>query len=114
MVIVANVGVSRAAQIEAPSPCPNDGYISSRLVPNARVAESIYRTVASVLSPRAFKKYPVIVVTDEGDHWGVSQANNEPPPQSTPGAIVVTSGGGQLYMDIDKCTGAISHAAFNR
>jgi len=104
---------SRAADAHDP-PCPNEGYISARLVPNAHAAESIYRTVARALSPKAFQKYPIVVVTDEGDHWGVYQKNNDPPPKPIPGAVVVTAGGGELGMDIDKCTGAISHAAFNR
>jgi hypothetical protein len=107
-------GVSRAAEVETPPPCPNDGYISSHMVPNAHVAESIYRAVARAFSPTVFQKYPIVIVADEGDHWSVSQKNNEPPPKPAPGTVVVSMGGGQLNLDIDKCTGRIFHAAFNR
>jgi hypothetical protein len=94
--------------------CPNGGYISSQLVPNAHVAESIYRAVARNLDPQVFQKYPIVVVTDAGDHWSVYQTNNAPPPKAPRSTVMVTAGGGQLDMEIDKCTGAISHAAFNR
>ena len=105
---------SHAADVKAP--CPNEGYISARLVPNAHVAEQIYRVIVRSLSPKVLQQYPIVVVTDEGDHWAVSQTGNEPPPKAAPGAerVTISAGGGQLNLDIDKCTGAISHAAFNR
>lgn len=106
-------GPSRAADAGSVA-CRNSGYISSQLVPNAHVAESIYRAVARNLYPRVFQKYPIVVVTDEGDHWSIYQTNDAPPPKAPPGTVIVTAGGGQLDMDIDKCTGAISHAVFNR
>jgi hypothetical protein len=106
-------GTSHAA-VSGSVPCPNGGHISSQLVPNAHVAESIYRAVARNLYPRVFQKYPVVVVTDEGGYWSVYQTDNAPPAKAPPGTVIVTAGGGQLDMDIDKCTGAISHAAFNR
>lgn len=111
MLIVSH---SKAAD-DADAPlCPNDGYISHRLVPTARVAKEIYRAVAHSLSSGVLKRYPVIIAKDEGDHWGMSQTDNVPPPKSPPNTVIVSVGGGQLNLDIDKCTGAISHAAFNR
>jgi hypothetical protein len=100
-------GTSRAADTGS-TECPR------RLVSSAHVAESIYRAVARNLDPRIFEKYPIVVVADEGDHWEVGQTNNVPSPKPRPNTVVVTAGGGQLYMNIDKCTGAISDAAFNR
>jgi hypothetical protein len=94
--------------------CPNEGYISDRLVPTAPVAIEIYKAVARAVSPNILKRYPIVTVADEGDHWHVSQTNNNPLPKPTPNTVIVTAGGGQLNMDIDKCTGAISHAALNR
>jgi hypothetical protein len=52
-----------------------------------------------------------VVVEDKGDHWEVSQVNNRPPPKLGPNEVLVSTGGGELNMDINKCTGAISHAA---
>jgi hypothetical protein len=105
---------AHAAEEDRQPMCPNDGYIPDRLVPNAHVAEAIYRAVAEVIVPWNFKKYPTVTVNDGDDHWEVSQTNNDPPPKPVPNTVIVTTGGGQLYMDINKCTGAISHAALAR
>jgi len=94
--------------------CPNDGYISDRLVPSAAVAKEIFKAIARGIAPSLLKRYPIVTVADEGDYWAVSQTNDTPPPKALPGMVIVTAGGGQLYMDINKCTGAISHAALNR
>src|SRR5690242_19620229 len=101
---------SRAAFAQEP-PCPNDGYIASQMVPNKKVAEAIYKTVGRNLVPSNFKKFPIVVVEDGGDHWEVSQTNNDPPPKPGPNEVLVSTGGGELNMNINKCTGAISHAA---
>lgn len=123
IVIVAMVCISdvarAATQIDQP-PCPNDGYIPDMMVPNRHVAEAIYRAVGHALVPRNFKRYPIVEVEDQGDHWTVSQSDGKPSFRITPVSgshmqtVTVTAGGGQLYMDINKCTGAISHAALNR
>ncbi|MGN6149842.1 MAG: hypothetical protein ACTHPD_14990 [Rhizomicrobium sp.] len=105
--------VSCAAFAQEP-PCPNDGYIASQMVPNKEVAGAIYRTVGRNLVPSNFKKFPIVVVEDRGDYWEVSQKNNDPRPKARSNEVVVTTGGGQLYMNINKCTGAISHAALAR
>jgi prophage regulatory protein len=41
-----------------------------------------------------------------GDHWVVSQESGKPPLKAKSGKILLIEGGGQLYMSIDKCTGA--------
>ena len=109
------VSHSQAADDAGKPPCPNDGYISARLVPTARVAKEIYRAVALGLSPNNFDKFPIVTAKDEGDHWAMSQTDNAPPPRPNQNPnqeiVIITAGGGQLNMDIDKCTGAISHAA---
>ena len=99
-----------AAVAQAP-PCPNDGYIASQMVPSKEVAEEIYKSVGRKLVPSNFKKFPIVIVYDKGDHWELSQANNDPPPKLGSNEVLVSTGGGQLNMDINKCTGAISHAA---
>jgi hypothetical protein len=93
------------------SPCPNDGYIASQMVPDKKVAAAIYKVVGQTLVPHNFKEFPIVVVEDKGDHWEVSQVNNRPPPKLGPNEVLVSTGGGELNMDINKCTGAISHAA---
>jgi len=108
------LSLAAGAKAEDTPRCRSDGYISDRLVPTPEVAKAIYKAVALGLSPSVFKEYPIIVVEDEGDHWVVSQTNNEPPPVAKPNEVIVTTGGGQLGMYIDKCSGAVSHAAFAR
>lgn len=111
---------SNIARAESVPPCPNDGYISAMMVPNKNVAESIYRAVGGAFVPWNFKKYPIVLVEDQGDHWSLSQTDGKPSvsvvPTSKPGVetVTVSAGGGQLNMDINKCTGAISHAALVR
>lgn len=77
-------------------------------------AKQVYLAVAKTRFPAKFRQYPVVTVSDGGDHWDVSQESGEPPPKPKGGEIIVSAGGGQLYMSIDKCTGAISNAALNR
>jgi hypothetical protein len=122
-VIVASVIFSASACCHAwaqetaaksPACTKPDGFIGGPFVPNEVVAKEIYRAVASSISPKILPRYPIIVTSDEGDHWSVSQRGREPMPKPRPGEVIVQAGGGQLYMNIDKCTGAISGAAFNR
>jgi hypothetical protein len=106
--------VSGIAHADDMVPCPNGRYIPDRMVPNKQVAEAIYRAVGQNLVPANFNEYPIVVVEDAGDHWSVSQTSGKPVPKPIPGTVVVSAGGGQLNMDIDKCTAAISHAALNK
>lgn len=103
-----------AAGSDLPSQCSAGGYIADRMVPTKEVAESIYRAVGQALSPWNFKRYPIVVIEDHGDHWEVSQTDGKPAQTVRGDTITEARGGGQLDMNIDKCTGAISHAAFNR
>ena len=120
IIAVVVLMISGAAQAATDPPCPNDGYIPDMMVPNKHVAEMIYRAVGRPLVPWNFKKYPIVVVEDEGDHWSVSQTEGKPSYRVVTSAktgietVTISAGGGQLYMDINKCTGAISHAALNR
>ncbi|MBI3677366.1 MAG: hypothetical protein HY243_12205 [Proteobacteria bacterium] len=83
-------------------------------MPNKQVAEAIYRAIGHAFAPEKFEEYPLVIVEDEGDHWSVGQVSGQPPPHPSPGTVIVSAGGGQLVMDINKCTGAISNAGFNR
>jgi hypothetical protein len=94
--------------------CRNTNFINSQFVPTADVAKAIYKAVGLGLTPHLLDEYPIIEATDAGDHWSMWQRNDKPPPKAGPNEVIVTAGGGQLYMDIDKCSGAISHARGNR
>ena len=83
-------------------------------VKDAETAKAIYLAVGRAQNYPYFHKYPDIVVEDAGDHWLVSQTDKRPPPTPEPGTVIVSAGGGQLRMNIDKCTGAISEAWLNR
>jgi hypothetical protein len=107
-ILLTMSGIASAA---TEPPCPNGGYIPDMMVPSKHVAEEIYCAVGRALVPQNFKRYPNVEIEDEGDHWSVSQTDGLPLPKAPPGAVTVSAGGGQLNMDIDKCTGAISHAA---
>jgi hypothetical protein len=90
------------------------GFIGGPFVPSTTAARLIYLAVAEEIAPDRLKQYPIVTVEDRGDHWEVSQTRNEPEAHLQSGQVVVSAGGGQLYMNIDKCSGAISKAAFNR
>ena len=94
--------------------CRGTDYINAQFVPTADIAKAIYKAIGRGLSPNFLKRYPIVVVEDGGDHWSVSQTDNRPPPKAGPNEVIVTAGGGELHMDIDKCSGAVSNAAFNR
>jgi hypothetical protein len=116
LVVLALPSIARA---ESAPPCPNDDWISAMMVPNKYVAESIYRAVGGALVPWNFKRYPIVLVEDAGDHWALSQTDGKPSVSIVPRTggietVTVSVGGGQLNLDINKCTGAISHAALVR
>jgi hypothetical protein len=90
--------------------CPKSaGYIPGPFVPDAGTARAIYLAVEMRTAPqRDVNRFPRVVVTDKGDHWAVFRMEK---PSKQAGR---TFGGGQLELEIDKCTGAISHAAFSK
>jgi hypothetical protein len=90
------------------------GFIGGPFVPTVRAARRIYLAVAHEIAPEKLKEYPLVTVEDAGDHWYVSQTRHHPHVRLPPNTISVDFGGGQLYMQIDKCSGAISGAAYNR
>lgn len=90
------------------------GFIGGPFVPTARAARRIYLAVAREIASEKLKEYPVVTVEDAGDHWYVSQTRHHRTARLPPNTVSVDAGGGQLYMQIDKCSGAISGAAYNR
>jgi hypothetical protein len=100
-----------AKQASCPPPWA-DGWVK-----DPDVAKTIYLAVGRAQHFQDFDKYPDIVVEDRGDQWLVSQTDLHPQPLApVPGreAVIVSAGGGQLYMRINKCNGAISEAWLNR
>ena len=120
VILVPNVVPCQLEAQEETLHCPGSGLGSEYLVPNATAAKAIYRAVASAVVPEKLVKFPIIIAEDKGDHWEMGQEDDAPPPKPDatpkPGfeVVIMSVGGGQLYMDIDKCTGAISGAALNR
>jgi len=103
-----------AAQAAEPPLCRNTEYINQQFAPTAAIARAIYKAVGRGLSRNFLKRYPILLVTDAGDHWNVSQADGRPAVVMRGKTLYVTMGGGQLSMDIDKCIGAVSNASFAR
>ena len=81
------------------------GFIGGPFVPTEDMAREIYRVMANRFASFNMEEYPVIAIEDKGDHWWATQRAVKP---------AGGYGGGQLYMNIDKRTGAISRAAYNR
>lgn len=82
------------------------GFLSGPFVATDAAAKRIYQAIAAEVAPGSLDRFPLILATDLGDHWLVTQSE----PFSPQPAL----GGGQLHMQIDKCTGAVSGAAFSR
>lgn len=105
----------RATDPRVKTACPHEpGLIAGPFVPAARAARRIYRAVAREIAPELLEAYPIVTVKDEGDHWFVSQTHRSRPDPLPPNTISVDAGGGQLYLQINKCSGAISGAAYNK
>ncbi len=114
-VLVSTTDVS--AGTNSPHTCIGEpGTIPGPLVPTEKIAKEIYVSIARGLRPRTWRKYPRIFVLDEGDRWAVGQTTAESPPaESFPDSqakrsqvVTMQGGGGNLEMEIDKCTAAVS------
>jgi hypothetical protein len=90
-----------------PSPsCPTiAGMIGGPLVATPDAAHGIYIAVARSRGDPIHHANR-IVVDDEGDHWSVFQFPVRRP-TVRPGEVVVTSGGGTLDLQINKCDGSL-------
>ena len=90
--------------------CPHvAGHIDGPFVPTSQNARSIYLAVRSAITPWLDGRHNVQVkVEDGGDRWDVfaDELVGE-----KAGQIVVTKGGGDLSLQIDKCSRAVSNAS---
>ena len=87
-----------------------DGFLIGPVVPTAEVARAIYIAVARFPQLHKLEGPGPIVVVDEGSKWDVS--HYLPPKMTTSRdgkyeTVEATAGGGDLAMEIDKCTGAV-------
>ena len=125
LLLAASLSLSLMSQLLAQEPDVTDpapktvcskqpGFIGGPFVPTARAARRIYLAVVQEIAPDKLKQYPNVTVEDAGDHWYVSQTRHHRPVRLPSNTVSVDAGGGQLYMQIDKCSGAISGAAYNR
>lgn len=115
---------AQAADSGQPVTCvKRDGEMPGPFVPTPEVAKKIYTAIAAAITPWDMKKYPIVVVTDDGDQWSVSQTRHYPKRKSpavvriggkTTETVEISAGGGMLDMRIDKCSGAITYAALDR
>jgi hypothetical protein len=86
------------------------GFLVGPVVPTAEVAREIYIAVARYPQLHKLERPGPVVVDDEGSKWGVSHYL---PPKVTTSrdgkyeTVDVMAGGGDLTMEIDKCTGAV-------
>jgi hypothetical protein len=105
----ANLDTSAAHSAACPRPKENP---SGPFVPTARAARAIYIAARDAVAPgyRSIK-HSEIIVQDESDHWTVVQNIRV---RNSAGRYVDISGGGGLWLQIDKCTGEILHAGFSR
>jgi hypothetical protein len=115
--------ISTIAHSETPSltpvTCPKpEEQIGGPFISTPRAARAVYLAIERDIAPFNLKRYPIVTVRDVGDHWEMSQTRHYPPARhyssDRPETVSVTAGGGMLDLDIDKCTGAISNAQFDR
>ncbi|GAA0552419.1 hypothetical protein GCM10008941_35490 [Rhizomicrobium palustre] len=99
---------------ETPPQCPGDGLAREPFVQSEATAKEIFLAIARARAAHNMKKYPVIQAKDEGDHWEVRQASKNPSPIFAHGVVTTIQGGGQFALHIDKCSGAISNAHFEK
>ena len=72
-------------------------------VPDPATAKAIFLAVEAARVPKADKStFPLIDVFDKGDRWVVFRHS------------ATAVGGGQLELEMSKCTGRIYRAAFGR
>jgi hypothetical protein len=105
--------VSPPVARSAPVPdCPHTaGHIQGPFVPTAAAARQVFIAIGDAVAPDAMAKHQDVVVQDEGSYWAVFQTMRVRRGENGP---VVTSSGGGLSLDLDKCTGAVLRATRNR
>lgn len=88
-----------------------DGYIDGPFVPTEGAARRIYLAARDAIAPGQRSMNLQVKINDEGDHWSVYAIRRV---RQQDHGLVVVQGGGGLGLQINKCSGAVSNAAFAR
>lgn len=87
------------------------GYIEGPLVGDKQTARKIYIAIRNNIAPAYRNIRPDIVqVDDKGGFWQAYQKVRAP----SEGGRVDVMGGGGIWLDIDKCSGAVLRAGRSR
>lgn len=85
------------------------------LVGSEKTAKAIFLAVERDYAPWADKtNYPDVYVRNEGSYWSVFRMRSAKRDHAKDGEIIVSAGGGQLSIHIDKCNGGISSVYLSR
>ena len=80
----------------------NRAVVGRPLVPDAETAKAIFLAVESKLLRPDLANFPNVVATETSDHWQVGRDTRDPN----------IRGGGQLNLEISKCSAAVSNIVF--
>lgn len=89
-----------------------EGSLDGPFVPNAATARQIFIAVRAVVAPDLHSaKNSSVTVRDAGQYWVVTQQIRV---RESGGKLISLMGGAGISMKVDKCSGAVLEAAFNR
>ena len=92
---------------------PRWGKAGQPLVSRSDTAKAIFSAVEKDFFPQADRtRFPDVEANDDGKWWSVFRWRKAEVQRN--GDAIVTRGGGQLSMRIDKCTATISHVFLSR
>ena len=93
--------------------CPHsDGYLQGPFIPNDAAARRVFLAYRASIEPHHSRDHRTkVIVEDEGQHWSVYESI---PVRATNIKVIVVMGGGGLGMTLDKCSGAVLSASFQR
>ncbi len=112
--------ISASGAVAEPIYCPKvAGLIAGPYVPTATTARRIFLAIRdAVAAPIHKTKYDLIHIEDSGKTWTVYETRKADEPvyeiHGKTETFKVTGGGGGLGLEIDKCTGIITNAAYQR
>jgi hypothetical protein len=116
--VVASLPAPADANASHAIRCSNaTGFRGRPMIRDAKTAKAIFVVVERSVYPQAdLDNYRVIKALDRGDHWTVFRTARTKEVRSGDviTELIVVAGGGQLGLDVDKCSGAITHATLQK